>query len=87
MLKLKEIITTLSKIEKTREKQKKTPFLRDFAERRFCFDVRLMSEARRELPYEGAKEMLLVEDIESRELLKQLFEAMYEELPESKKKR
>ena len=40
-----------------------------------------------ELPYEGAKEMLLVEDIEDRELLKKLFEAMYEELPEPKKKK
>ena len=45
-----------------------------------------MPEAPRELPYEGAKEMLLVEDIEDRELLKKLFEAMYEELPEPKKK-
>ena len=49
--------------------------------------VALMSEAPRELPYEGAKEMLLVEDIEDRELLKKLFEAMYEELPEPKKKK
>ena len=48
--------------------------------------VALMPEAPRELPYEGAKEMLLVEDIEDRELLKKLFEAMYEELPEPKKK-
>ena len=48
--------------------------------------VALMPEAPRELPYEGAREMLLVEDIEDRELLKKLFEAMYEELPEPKKK-
>ena len=41
----------------------------------------LLPNAPRELPYEGAKEMLLVEDIEDRELLAKLFEAMYEELP------
>ena len=45
----------------------------------------LLPNAPRELPYEGAKEMLLVEDIEDRALLKKLFEAMYEKLPESKK--
>ena len=49
--------------------------------------VALMPEASRELPYEGAKEMLLVEDIEDRDILKKLFEAMYEELPEPKKKK
>ena len=49
--------------------------------------VALMPNAPRELPYEGAKEMLLVEDIEDRDFLKELFEAMYEELPESKKKK
>lgn len=48
---------------------------------------RLMPNAPMELPYEGAKEMLLVEDIENRELLKELFEAMYEELPEPKKRK
>ncbi|MBE7088530.1 MAG: competence protein TfoX, partial [Clostridiales bacterium] len=47
--------------------------------------VALLPNAPRELPYEGAKEMLLVEDIEDRELLKKLFEAMYEKLPEPKK--
>ncbi len=47
----------------------------------------LLSDAPRELPYEGAKEMLLVEDIEDRELLAKLFEAMYEELPEPKKRK
>ena len=49
--------------------------------------VALLPNAPRELPYEGAKEMLLVDDIENRELLKKLFEAMYEELPEPKKKK
>ena len=49
--------------------------------------VALMSEAPRELPYEGAKEMLLVENVEDRDLLNKLFESMYEELPEPKKKK
>ena len=48
---------------------------------------RLMPNAPMELPYEGAKEMLLVEDIENRDFLKELFEAMYEELPEPKKRK
>ena len=49
--------------------------------------VSFLPNAPYELPYEGAKEMLFVEDIEDRELLKKLFEAMYEELPEPKKKK
>ena len=49
--------------------------------------VALLPNALRELPYEGAKEMLLVEDIEDKELLKKLFEAMHEELPEPEKKK
>ena len=49
--------------------------------------VALMSEAPRELPYEGAKEMLLVENVEDRDLLNKLFESMCEELPEPKKKK
>ena len=47
----------------------------------------LLPDAPRELPYEGAKEMLLVEDIEDRELLAKLFEAIYEEMPEPKKRK
>lgn len=47
--------------------------------------VSLMPKAPRELPYEGAKEMLLVEDMENRDLLRGLFEAMYDELPVPKK--
>ena len=34
-----------------------------------------------ELPYDGAKEMLLVEDVDSKEYLAGLFNAMYDELP------
>ena len=40
-----------------------------------------------ELPYEGAKEMLLVDDVENKEFLKALIEAMYGELPAPKKKK
>ena len=38
--------------------------------------VRMMPEARYEPPYEGAKDMLLVENVDSREFLKKLFEAI-----------
>ena len=47
----------------------------------------MLPDAPRELPYEGAKEMLLVEDIEDSSLLCELFERMYGELPEPKKKK
>ncbi len=47
----------------------------------------LMPDADRELPYEGAKEMLLVDDVENKEFLRDLIDAMYEELPVPKKKR
>ena len=47
----------------------------------------LMSEASMERPFEGAKEMLLVDDVDDREFLKELLEAMYVELPAPKKKR
>ena len=46
-----------------------------------------MPEAELQRPYEGAKEMLLVDDIENKEFLSELVEAMYEELPASKKKK
>ena len=45
-----------------------------------------MPEVRYELPYEGAKEMLLVEDVDDKNFLTGLFQAMYEELPAPKKK-
>lgn len=40
-----------------------------------------------ELPYEGAKEMLLVDEVDDREFLSGLFRAMYDELSEPKKKK
>ena len=46
----------------------------------------LLPNAPLELPYEGAKEMLLVEDIEDRELLENLLNAMVGELPAPKKR-
>ena len=48
---------------------------------------RLMPDARLELPYEGAKEMLLVEDLDNREFLNELLNAMIDELPAPKKKK
>lgn len=49
--------------------------------------ISLMPTASYELPYEGAKEMLLVDDIDNREFLCNLFLSMYEELPTPKKKK
>ena len=46
-----------------------------------------MPDADLELPYDGAKEMLLVDDVDNKEFLKELFEAMYDELPAPKKKK
>ena len=46
----------------------------------------LMPDAPYELPYEGAKEMLLVDNLDDRQFLRELLTAMYEELPEKKKK-
>ncbi|MBE6029058.1 MAG: competence protein TfoX [Clostridiales bacterium] len=47
----------------------------------------MMPDADLELPYEGAKEMLLVDDVENREFLRELLETMYGELPAQKKKK
>ena len=49
--------------------------------------MEMMPDADMELPYEGAKEMVLVDNVEDKEFLKDLFEAMYEELPAPKKRR
>ena len=43
--------------------------------------ISYMPAATYELPYDGAKEMLLVEDVDSKEYLAGLFKAMYDELP------
>ena len=47
----------------------------------------LMPDASLELPYEGAKEMLLVENIDDRDFLNELLNAMVDELPAPKKKK
>lgn len=44
----------------------------------------MMPYAGREIPYEGAKEMLLVDNVENREFLRELLEAMDGELPAPK---
>ena len=46
----------------------------------------LMPDAEMEIPYEGAKEMLLVDNVDNPEFLQELLEAMYDELPTPKKK-
>ncbi len=46
----------------------------------------MMPDANLELPYEGAKEMLLVDDVDNRGFLRELVEAMYDELPAPRKK-
>ncbi len=44
-----------------------------------------LPNAQTELPYEGAKEMLLVDDVDNKEFLCELLRAMYDELPAPKK--
>ena len=47
----------------------------------------LMPEADLEIPYEGAKEMIMVDDPENRALMKELFNALYADLPPARKKK
>ena len=47
----------------------------------------MMPDAPEEMPYDSAKPMLMVENIEDREFLKELLEAMYDELPAPKPKK
>lgn len=51
--------------------------------------IKFMPNADYELPYEGAKEMLLVDDVDNKYFLAALFNSMYEELlvPKVKKKK
>ena len=49
--------------------------------------VSLMPNAIYELPYDGAKEMLLVDNVDNKDCLTRLFVAMYDELPAQKKKK
>ena len=47
----------------------------------------MMPDADREIPYEGAREMLLVDNVDNRVFLKELLTAMYDELPVPKQKK
>ena len=49
--------------------------------------IKYLPHAEYESPYNGAKEMLLVDDVDSREFLTGLFKAMYEGLPKPKAKK
>ena len=49
--------------------------------------ISYMSTVSYELPYEGAKEILFVDEVDNKEFLTGLFNAMYEELPIPKQKR
>ena len=44
----------------------------------------MMPDAPMQLPYEGAKPMILVDDVENRQFLRQLVEAISDELPAKK---
>ena len=44
-----------------------------------------MPGASREIPYPGAKEMLLVDNVDDRDFLQELIPAIYDELPETKR--
>ena len=46
-----------------------------------------MPNAEYELPYDGAKEMLLVDELDNKEFLVELFKAKYEEIPSPKVKK
>ena len=47
----------------------------------------LLPDAEREIPYEGGKEMLLVDNVDDRFFLQELLEAMYDELPAPKQRK
>ena len=49
--------------------------------------INYMPNAEYELPYDGAKEMLLVDDVDNKDFLIGLFNLMYDELPVTKPKK
>ena len=49
--------------------------------------INYMPNAVYELPYDGAKEMLLVDDVDNKDFLIGLFDAMYDDLPAPKPKK
>ncbi len=48
--------------------------------------IKLLPDAKYEPPYEGARDMILVDDVDDKGFLKTLFEAIYPELPPIKRK-
>lgn len=48
---------------------------------------RLLPDAPMEYPYEGGSKMVLIEEMENRQLLSDLLSAMYPELPAPKRKK
>lgn len=46
--------------------------------------ISLMPDANYEPPYEGAKDMLIVKNVDSKEFLSDLFKSIYDELPAPK---
>ena len=49
--------------------------------------IAYMPNASYELPYQGAKEMLLADEVDNKAFITGLFNAMYDELPERKIKK
>ena len=49
--------------------------------------INYMPNAVYELPYDGAKEMLLIDDVDNKEFLIGLFDAVYDDLPAPKPKK
>lgn len=49
--------------------------------------IAMMPNVSKEIPYKGAKEMLLVDEVDNKDFLTELFNAMYDELPNPKKKK
>ena len=49
--------------------------------------VALLPDAPMETPYKGAKDMLMIEDVENHVLMAELMDAMYDELPAPKPKK
>lgn len=46
--------------------------------------LNLLDNAAEEIPYDGAKPMILVDEVDNKEFLKNLIERMYDELPVKK---
>ena len=49
--------------------------------------IAYMPKAKYESPYDGAKEMLLVDEVDNKDFLTGLFNSMYDELPAPKPKK